>query len=130
MGLACQYASPLRQPETAKVPRQAGALLRAYALVVVLVLLVLVLDAEEVLGLVLAGLNLAVVLVPGLVAGEVRGLVERLVGLLVVVAGEVLGLVSHLTEVRHGASYVVGCLFLLAWLRCPEGRSLNGCQAD
>jgi hypothetical protein len=38
----------------------------------------------------------------GLVVGEIRGLVEALVGLLVVRAREVLGLVGHLTEVRHG----------------------------
>src|SRR5436305_13811352 len=102
-------SSPARAgPETSKGPRQAGPLPCKYALVAALVLLVLVLDAEVVLGLVLAGLDLAVVLVAGLVANEVRGLVEGLIGLLVVVAGEVLGLVSHLTEVRHGAPYVVG----------------------
>jgi hypothetical protein len=60
-------------------------------LVAALVLLILVLDTEVALGLVLTGLDLAVVLVASLVISELRGLVEGLVGLLVVVAGEVLG---------------------------------------
>src|SRR5579859_2982911 len=115
---------PRTWPETAKGPRQAGPLPGTSALVAALVLLVLVLvlDAEVALGLVLAGPELAAVLVAGLVVSEVGGLVEGLVGLLVVVAGEVLGLVSHLTEVRHSAPCVVGlAVSSEPGLRCPEG---------
>src|ERR1700750_2429355 len=99
---------PRRGPGLGHQGPPSGALVRAYELAAALVLLVLVFDTEVVLDFVLAGLDLAAVLVTGLVVSELRGLVQDLVGLLVVLAGKVLGLVSHLTEVRHGAPSIVG----------------------
>src|SRR6185437_10266591 len=62
-------------------------------------LVVLVLDAEVVLGLLLARLDLAVVLPARLLAGHLRGLVQTLIRLLGVLARELLRLVH---EFRHG----------------------------
>src|SRR6185312_898356 len=63
-------------------------------------LVVLVLDAEVVLDLLLARLDLAVVLPAGLLAGHLRGLVQTLVRLLGVLARELLRLVH---EFRHAS---------------------------
>src|ERR1700722_7106516 len=65
-------------------------------------LVVLVLDAEVVLGLLLALLELAVVLAVGLALGELLRLVEALVGYVGVLAGEVLRFVH---PVRHGSPF-------------------------
>src|SRR6516164_2656937 len=77
---------------------------RRAGLVALAALVVLVLDAEVVLGLLLAGLDLAVVLSARLLPGHLGGLVHALVCYVRVLAGELLRLVH---EFRHGFSFPV-----------------------
>src|SRR5580704_6013278 len=76
-----------------------------------LVLVALLVRAQETLGLLLGTLDLAVELAAGLVLGDLLGLVQPLVHHVTVLAGEILRLVH---PIRHGLSFPAGCP---TWLR-------------
>src|SRR6478609_10736800 len=69
-----------------------------------LALAALLVGAQELLGLLLPLVDLAVELPAGLVPGDLPGLLDALVRHVGMLPGQLLGLILHLAEIRHRSS--------------------------